>query len=89
MQSVLAPPLYVAYTNDIIRCFSYGRSILYANDLEVIFLIDPPDFPKCLSLIMNDLNALSAWSKFNGLRFNFAKCAVLHFGAKILNLCII
>ena len=28
---------------------------------------------------------LFAWSEFNGLRFNFAKCAVLHFGAKNLN----
>ena len=31
---------------------------------------------------MNDLNALFAWSEFNSLWFNFAKCAVLHFGAK-------
>ena len=35
---------------------------------------------------MNDLNALSAWSEFNGQRFNFAKCAVLYFGAKNSNL---
>ena len=82
---VLGPLLYVAYANDIIMCFSYGRAILYADDLKVIFLNNPSDFPKSFSLIMNDLNALSAWSDFNGLRFNFAKCAVLHFGAKNLN----
>ena len=28
---------------------------------------------------------LSAWSEFNDLQFNFAKCAVLHFGAKNSN----
>ena len=58
--SVLGPLLYAAYTNDIIRCFSYGRPILYADDLKVIFPIDPSDFPKSFSLIMNDINALYA-----------------------------
>ena len=79
---VLGPLLYAAYTNDIVRCFSYGHPILYADDLKVIFPIDPSDFPKSFSSVMNDLNALSAWSEFNGLRFNFAKYVVLHFGAK-------
>ena len=56
--SVLGPLLYAAYTNDIIRRFSYGRLILNANDLKVIFPIDPSDFPKFFSLIMNDLICL-------------------------------
>ena len=80
--SVLGPLLYAADTNDIIRCFSYGHPILYVDDLKVIFPIDPSNFPKSFSLIMNDLNTLSAWSEFYGQWFNFAKCAVLHFGAK-------
>ena len=80
--SMLGPLLYAAYTDDIIRCFSYSRPILYADDLKVIFPIDPSNFTKSFSLIMNDLHALSAWSEFNGLQFNFAKYAVLHFGAK-------
>ena len=51
--------------------------------LKLFFpMIHLHDFPKSFSLIMNNLNALSAWSEFNGLRFNFAKYAVLHFGAK-------
>ena len=58
--TVLGLLLYATYTNDIVRCFSYGHSILYADDLKVIFLIDLSDFPKSFSLIMNDLNALSA-----------------------------
>ena len=83
--SVLGPLLYATYTNDIVRCFNYGHPISYADDLKVIFPIDPTDFPKSFSLIMNDLNVLSAWSEFNGLRFNFDKCAVLHIGAKSPN----
>ena len=58
--SVLGPLLYAAYTNDIVRCSSYGRPKLYVDNLKIIFSIDPPDFPKSFSLIMNDLNALSA-----------------------------
>ena len=87
-ESVLGLLLYAAYTSDIVRCFSCDHPILYADDLKVIFLIDSSDFPQYFSLIMNDLNALFAWSEFNGLRFNFAECAVLHFGAKILTLCV-
>ena len=83
--SVLGPLLCAACTNDVIRCFNYGRPILYTDDLKVIFPIDPSDFPKSFSLIMNDLNAFSAWSEFNGLWFNFAKCAVLRFGAENSN----
>ena len=79
---VLGPLLYTANSNDIIRCFSYGRPILYANDFKVIFPIVPPNFHKYFSFITNDLNALTAWSEFNGLRLNFAKCAALHFDAK-------
>ena len=48
----------------------------------LFLIIDPLAVPRSFSLIMNDLNALSAWSEFIGLRFNIAKCAVLHFGAK-------
>ena len=35
--SMLGLLLYDAYTNDIIRCFSYGCPIFHANDLKVIF----------------------------------------------------
>ena len=63
--SVLRRLLYAAYTNGIIRCFSYDCPILYADDLKVLFPIDPSDFPKSFSLIMNDLNASFASFVFN------------------------
>ena len=78
--SVLGPILYAAYTNDIVRCFTYGKPILYADDLKVIFPIDLSDIRKSYSLIMHDLNNLSSWSKATGLLFNFNKCIVLHYG---------
>ena len=78
--SVLGPILYAAYTNDIVRCFTYGKPILYADDLKVIFPIDLSDIRKSYSFIMHDLNNLSSWSKATGLLFNFNKCIVLHYG---------
>ena len=41
--SVLDSILYAVYTNDIVCCFTYGKSILYACDLEVIFPINLSD----------------------------------------------
>ena len=57
--SVLGPILYAVYTNDIVRCFTYGKPILYADDLKVIFSIDLSDIRKSYSLIMHDRNNLS------------------------------
>jgi hypothetical protein len=89
--SVLGPLLYAAYTNDIVKCFSYGHPILYADDLKVVFPIDLSNTAKSFSSIMQDLNILSAWSNSTGLHFNFNKCATLHYGNKnpnfIYNVC--
>ena len=51
--------LYAAYTNDIVRCFTYGKPILYADDLKVIFPIDLSDIGKSYSANMHNLNNLS------------------------------
>jgi hypothetical protein len=78
--SVLGPILYCAYTNDIIQCFTYGKAILYADDLKVVFPIDRLKPNESYTLIINDLKKLSAWSMDTGLKFNFKKCTVLHYG---------
>ena len=80
--SILGPILYTAYTNDIVRCFSYGKPILYADDLKVIFPINLSDITQSYHSIMHDLNNLSLWSKATGLSFNFNKYVVLHYGNK-------
>ena len=78
--SVLGPILCAAYTNDIVRCFTYGKPILYTDDLKVIFPIDLSEICKPYSFIKHDLNNFSSWSKATGLFFNFNKCIVLHYG---------
>ena len=35
--SVFWPNLYAAYSNDIVHCFTYGKPILYADELKIIF----------------------------------------------------
>ena len=72
--------MYAAYTNDVVRCFTYGKPILYVDDLKVIFPIDLSDIHKSYSLIMHGLNNLSSWSKATRLLFNFNKCIMLHYG---------
>ena len=57
--SVLGPFLYAAYSNDFVHCFTYGKPILCADHLTVIFPIDLSDIRKSYSLIMYDLNNLS------------------------------
>ena len=78
--SVLGPIFYAAYTNDVVRCFTYGKPILCADDLKVIFPIDLSDIRKSYSLIMHDLNNISLWLKATGLLFNFNKYILLHYG---------
>ena len=41
--SVVGPILYAAYTNNIVRYFTYNKPIPYADDLKVIFSIDLSD----------------------------------------------
>ena len=57
--SVIGQILHAAYTNDIVCYFTYGKHILYADDLKVIFPIDLSDICKSYSLITYDLNNLS------------------------------
>ena len=74
------PILLSAFINDIIYCFKHGKSILYVDDLKVIFSIDPTKPTESLTLILNDLPKLSLRCTNNGLQLNFDKCVVLHYG---------
>ena len=39
--SMFGPILFFTFINDIVYCFKHGKLILYADDVKVIFSIDP------------------------------------------------
>ena len=53
--------IYAAYNNDIVRCFTYGKLMLYVDDLKLIFPNDLFDIGlrKSNFLIKHDLSNLS------------------------------
>ena len=46
LRLIFRPILYAAFTNDIVCCFTYGRPILYADNLKIIFPIDLSEIRK-------------------------------------------
>ena len=74
----LGPILFSAYINDIVDCFHYGKPVLYADDLKVVFPINSLHPNNSYALIKRDLHNLCLWASINGLQFNYNKCALLH-----------
>ncbi|VDK37780.1 unnamed protein product [Dibothriocephalus latus] len=48
---VLRPLLFCLFVNDVPDCFQNGRSLMYADDLEVAYQYEPADFNIVLELI--------------------------------------
>ncbi|KAK4474273.1 hypothetical protein MN116_000361 [Schistosoma mekongi] len=42
--SILGPLLFIAYINDICKCFIMGRPFLYADDLKIVYSFPPHEF---------------------------------------------
>ena len=72
--------LFSAYINDIVDCFHYGKPVLYADDLKVVFSINNLHPNNSYALIKRDLHNLCFWTSNNGLQFNYNECALLHYG---------
>ena len=72
--SVLGPLLFILFVNDMPNLIVYGTPFLFADDMKVLFDVDPRQ-------IQSDIDNLYLWSIANGLIFHPSKCKILPFGS--------
>ena len=80
--SVLGPILFTIFINDIDHGVKNCVLLKYADDIR-IYRTFRPDLPSQTlnsNLVQSDIDALSSWSTLWDLKFNVAKCCILHFG---------
>ncbi|CAI2726366.1 unnamed protein product [Schistosoma spindalis] len=78
--SVLGPLLFIIYINSICKCFSTGKTYLYADDLKVIYKTDTWDVRSTIQTIQHELNIVDDWCKRWRLELNTEKCGWLCIG---------
>ena len=76
--SVLGPTLFLVYVNDLLDgLHSHGK--LFADDAKIYRRVMTP---QDRSLLQDDLDRLTDWSKKWLLKFNQEKCKVMHIGRR-------
>jgi Reverse transcriptase (RNA-dependent DNA polymerase) len=78
--SILGPLLFIIYINDIVKCSSILRLILFADD-TTLFHSDK-DFDRLISVTNIELEKLAEWFKANKLSLNTKKTNFIIFGHK-------
>ena len=71
--SVLGPPLFLIYIDDMIRVPEYSQVYCFADDTKFLCSGD-----SVFGNVQKDLSELRLWSHCNGLSFSSSKCCYLH-----------
>ena len=80
--SVLGPLFFSIFVNDIDDIVKNCVLLKYADDIRIYRCFRPDIISQTVhsNLFQSDIDALSAWSDLWDLKFNVAKCCILHFG---------
>jgi hypothetical protein len=78
--SILGPLLFIIYINDIVKCSSVLRLLLFADDTTL--LNSNKDFNKLINCTNTELTLIADWFKANKLSINVDKTCYVLFGTK-------
>jgi hypothetical protein len=80
--SVLGPIFFLIFVNDVDTCIKNCLILKYADDIRIYrsFKSDINNQTENCILFQDDINALTRWAVKWDLKFNTAKCCILHFG---------
>jgi hypothetical protein len=77
--STLGPLLFLIFIDDLPKCVSTSKCLLFADDLKLSLGV--ADIADCEAL-QRDINAVMDWSVRNRLPFNNNKCKILTYSRK-------
>ncbi|KAJ4444983.1 hypothetical protein ANN_06782 [Periplaneta americana] len=78
--SVLGPPFFTIYINDISTALKHCQHHLYADDLQIYIHSRPTSLNDSLSKLNHDLTLISSWARKCGLNLNPGKTQVILLG---------
>ena len=81
--SILGPLLFLVFINDLPDCVLNSTMLHFADDAKCSL---PISSHSNSSLLQNDLDVLTVWSKHWNLFFNESKCSLVRFGFQSLRL---
>ena len=75
--SVLGPPLFLLYINDLIQCCKVSNFVLYADDTNIF--VSAPTYEEALAKANNVLKSVSEYMMVNQLHINLTKSYYINF----------